>query len=441
MPLLGNPLVKAFSSIPKQTITGDGTVGPYTLDYPAGSDQDVEVYVNNVRQEPGVAYTVAGTAMTMTGAVQSSDDFYVIFQGSAQQTVTPAAGSVIDSMIVDMSSSKLTGALPAVDGSALTGLAVANRNLIINGAMTVAQRGTSFTSAANAAYTLDRFVWYDTGAGVVDISQATDTPNGNFKNSLKIDVTTADSSLAAGDLYAIIHNIEGTVSSQLGWGTSDAKNVTVSFWIKSPKTGTHSVAVQNSAQNRSRSEEFTVSAADTWEYKSVSFIGDTSGTWLTTNGVGVRIAFPLASGSTFTQAAGSWGTGNIYASTNQVNCMDDAANNFFITGIQFEVGDTATPFEHRSYGDELAKCQRYFIKNSATAWQFTVTSLGSTFGRSSWDFPTTMRAAPTVSNITFNNSNYTASGSQFFTVDGFTVYTNGHTGTVQCTGWEADAEL
>jgi len=238
--------------------------------------------------------------------------------------------------------------------------ALSNRNLIINGAMEVSQRGTSFTSTANAAYTLDRFTWYDTGAGVVDISQATDTPNGNFKNSLKVDVTTADSSLAAGDLYAIIQNIEGTVSSQLGWGTSDAKNVIVSFWIKSPKTGTHSVAVQNSAQNRSRSEEFTVSAANTWEYKSVSFIGDTSGTWLTTTGVGVRIAFPLAAGSTFTQAAGSWGTGNIYASTNQVNCMDDAANNFFITGIQLETGGASTPFEHRSYADELARCQRYY---------------------------------------------------------------------------------
>ena len=268
---------------------------------------------------------------------------------------------------------------------------LSNRNLIINGAMEVSQRGTSFTSTANAAYTLDRFTWYDTGAGVVDISQATDTPNGNFKNSLKVDVTTADSSLAAGDLYAIIQNIEGTVSSQLGWGTSDAKNVIVSFWIKSPKTGTHSVAVQNSAQNRSRSEEFTVSAADTWEYKSVSFIGDTSGTWLTTTGVGVRIAFPLAAGSTFTQAAGSWGTGNIYASTNQVNCMDDAANNFFITGIQLETGGASTPFEHRSYGDEFARCQRYYETSGITL----VTSISGVYPSGQWCV--TKRAKPTIS--------------------------------------------
>ena len=271
--------------------------------------------------------------------------------------------------------------------------ALSNRNLIINGAMEVSQRGTSFTSAANLAYTLDRFTWYDIGAGVVDISQATDTPNGNFKNSLKVDVTTADSSLAAGDLYAIIQNIEGTVSSQLGWGTSDAKNVIVSFWIKSPKTGTHSVAVQNSGQNRSRSEEFTVSAANTWEYKSVSFIGDTSGTWLTTTGVGVRIAFPLAAGSTFTQAAGSWGTGNIYASTNQVNCMDDAANNFYITGIQFEAGDVDTPFEHRSYGDELARCGRYYQKWADVNWIMGVEGTRNT--KMPFQFSTLMRANPT----------------------------------------------
>ena len=165
-------------------------------------------------------------------------------------------------------------------------------------------------------------------------------------------------------MYTIIHHIEGTVSSPLGWGTSDAKNVTLSFWVKSPKTGTHSVAVQNNLQNRSRSEEYTVSSANTWEHKSVTFVGDTGGAWVTTTGLAIRVSFPLAAGSTFTQTAGSWGTGNIYASPNQVNCMDDAANNFYITGIQFEAGDVATPFEHRSYGDELARCRRYYARHT-----------------------------------------------------------------------------
>lgn len=326
------------------------------------------------------------------------------------------------------------------------------RNLIINGAMEISARGSSFTSVANGAYTLDRFAFYDTGAGVVDISQATDTPNGNFKNSLKVDVTTADSSLAAGDLYAIIHHIEGTVSSHLGWGTSDAKNVTLSFWVKSPKTGTHSVAVQNSAQNRSRSEEFTVSAANTWEYKVVSFVGDTSGTWLTTTGVGIRLAFPLAAGSTFTQAAGSWGTGNIYASPNQVNCMDNTANNFYITGVQLEVG-SVTDFEHRSYGDELARCQRYY--------QTTVPAAGDVFGTRILfgghivsgnntfgfvDHAVPMRAAPT---ITFNNLAFNGYPSGDPTLNGygltrFEVYKTANAnnnGSYYLFGYEANAEL
>lgn len=273
------------------------------------------------------------------------------------------------------------------------------RNLIINGAMEVSQRGTSFTSVANTAYTLDRFAFYDTGAGVVDISQATDTPNGNFKNSLKVDVTTADSSLAAGDLYAIIHHIEGTVSSHLGWGTSDAKNVTLSFWVKSPKTGTHSVAVQNNLQNRSRSEEYTVSSANTWEHKSVKFVGDTGGTWVTTTGLAIRLSFPLAAGSNFTQAAGSWGTGNIYASPNQVNCMDDAANNFYITGVQLEVGDSASDFEHRSFADELRRCQRYYfrINEGATYQRFALGSCANTNNaQCTITLPVTMRATPSV---------------------------------------------
>lgn len=234
------------------------------------------------------------------------------------------------------------------------------RNIIINGAMNIAQRGTSFASAGNGVYHLDRFLWYDTGAGVVTISQDTDTPNGNFKYSMKHDVTTADSSIAAGDLYCTLQHIEGLNSAKLGWGSSDAKTITVSFWVKSPKTGTHCIAFQNNAQDRTRVEEYTVSSANTWEHKSITVPGDTSGTWLTTAGLGIRICWTLAAGSTFTKAAGSWGAGNVYASPNQVNCMDNTSNNFYITGLQLEEGNTHTDFEYLSFGEELSLCQRYY---------------------------------------------------------------------------------
>lgn len=235
------------------------------------------------------------------------------------------------------------------------------RNILINGAMNIAQRGTSF-AAANGVYNLDRFLWYDTGAGAVTISQDTDTPNGNFKYSMKHDVTTADASLAAGDLYCTLQHIEGLNSAKLGWGSSDAKTITVSFWVKSPKTGIHCIGFQNNAQDRTRVEEYTVSSANTWEHKSITVPGDTSGTWLTTTGLGIRICWTLAAGSTFTKAAGSWGAGNVYASPNQVNCMDNTSNNFYITGLQLEEGSVATDFEHRSHGEELKLCQRYYEK-------------------------------------------------------------------------------
>lgn len=281
-------------------------------------------------------------------------------------------------------------------GSAIAG-GITGRNMVINGGMTISQRGTTFASAANVSYTLDRMQWYDTGAGVVDISQSTDTPNGNFYNSLKIDVTTADSSLAAGDLYNIIHQIEGYNIAHLGWGTSVAKTVTLSFHIKSPKTGTHCVTLRNSDQTRTRVEEFTVSAANTWEKKTITITGDTSGTWQSTTSAGIQLIFPLAVGSTYhsSVATGSWGNGgNIYGSSNQVNCMDDAANNWYITGIQLEVGQTATDFEYEDVTTTLAKCQRYYVKEAGTIYGGQYNTSSGFVGLRS--LPVTMRQAPSL---------------------------------------------
>ena len=270
------------------------------------------------------------------------------------------------------------------------------RNILINGAMNIAQRGTSFASAGNGVYNLDRFLWYDTGAGVVTISQDTDTPNGNFKYSMKHDVTTADASLAAGDLYCTLQHIEGLNSAKLGWGSSDAKTITVSFWVKSPKTGIHCIGFQNNAQDRTRVEEYTVSSANTWEHKSITVPGDTSGTWLTTTGLGIRICWTLAAGSTFTKTAGSWGAGNVYASPNQVNCMDNTSNNFYITGLQLEEGSVATDFEPLLIGEELALCQRYYeqVGSGAPALANSTTQFWT-----GYQFKTEKRAEPTASVI------------------------------------------
>ena len=244
-------------------------------------------------------------------------------------------------------------------GNAYDDGALSNRNMIINGAMQVAQRGTSFSPPSQGAYVVDRFHQYQGGGGVLYYEQSTDAPLG-FSNSLKITVNTADSSIASGDYYYMRYEAEGLDCSRLSLGTSNAQKFTLSFYVKSSLTGTFSGAFQNAATNRSYVFEYTINSANTWERKTVTVDGDTSGTWLTNNSVGLRVAFDLGNGSSLRSSAGSWASSGNYGSTGSVELVGTASATLYITGIQLEVGDTATPFEHRSYGDELAKCQRYY---------------------------------------------------------------------------------
>jgi len=291
------------------------------------------------------------------------------------------------------------------------------KNMVINGSMNVSQRGISFANVANLAYTIDRMQWYDTGAGAVTISQNSGVPIGTLRKSLKVDVTTADASLANSDLYSLLTRLEGYTIAHLGWGTAQAKTVTLSFYIKSPKTGTHSVALRNSDQSRTRVEEFTVSVANVWERKTITIPGDTGGTWQDDENVGLQLIWPLASGSNFHAAStvGSWGTdsnnsGNIYASPNQVNCMDDTANQWFITGIQLETGSTATDIEPEEYAETLSKCLRYYNRLGSMRHRFYSSAVQSANPdlAVSITFPA-MRDAPTANPYT--NSNYSSSGS------------------------------
>jgi hypothetical protein len=235
---------------------------------------------------------------------------------------------------------------------------LAFRNRIINGAMEIAQRGTSF--AAASGYTLDRFIFSIGGGGVVTITQSTDVPNNTFQNSLRVDVTTADTSVGTGDVVTIQQRIEGyNVRDLIG------QTFTLSFWVKSPKTGVHCVSFRNSGVDRSYIMEYTVSAANTWEYKTITVNGGliTAGTWNWTNGTGLYVDFTLLTGTIYQTTAGSWQTGNFLGTSNQVNCMDNVNNDFFLTGVQLELGPVATPFERRPYGLEFSLCQRYYQTN------------------------------------------------------------------------------
>lgn len=286
------------------------------------------------------------------------------------------------------------------------------RNKIINGKMEIAQRGTSFPAAAFGAYTLDRWAYASVGSVVATISQQADAPVSNeFQSSLRATITTADTSIAPGDYALLTQRVEGfNVRDLIG------RTFTLSFWVRSSKTGTHCVSLGNAGGNRSLVLEYTVIATNTWEFKTITVTGGliTAGTWDWTIGIGINLRFIMASGTTYQSTAGAWQVGDFLGTSNQVNCLDTVGNIFAITGVQLEVGSVATPFEHRPYGQEMELCRRYY---RSTAFRHTV-SLYAAGAYDSISFPTdTMRATPTMGWNVLENSNATnfasVSASQF----------------------------
>ena len=283
-----------------------------------------------------------------------------------------------------------------------------HRNFIQNGDFRIVQRATSSATPADGEYLIDRWKWWRTGsAGVAAMSQDTDVPTVaeagvDYGYSLKLDVTTADGSIAAADYYYFEQMIEGLDWASMGYGGSNALTTTVQFWVKSTKTGVFSVSYGNSAVDRSYPAEYTVSSSNTWEKKTVTIAGDSTGTWLTTNGIGNRLRFTLAMGSNRTGTANQWNAANDIASTNQVNAMDSTSNNFFITGVQVEVGAQSSDFEQRDYASELARCNRFFFQYNQNVGDhqrehWSSQNVSTTQSDVAIQYPVAMRAAPTFS--------------------------------------------
>lgn len=299
------------------------------------------------------------------------------------------------------------------------------RNLVINGAMQVAQRGTSAVTASNG-YAVDRFRTDFSTDGAFSLAQSTTTP-ADFKNSVKWTTTTADTSLASTQYAYFRQRIEGNAMSHLNWGSSDAKTITLSFYVRSSVTGTFGGAVWNNAFNRSYAFSYTISSADTWERKAITIPGDTSGTWLTDNSCGMNLAVLASAGSTYQGTAGVWaGNGNVTAA-GTVNVMNTLNSTYFVTGVQLEVGSVATPFEHRSYGDELARCHRYYEK--ATDGNTAGTTCDATAGVNyhvPFKHATEMRATPTYTWTEWTSSGFpsTSAGFQQGGKNGVNVYKN-----------------
>ena len=272
------------------------------------------------------------------------------------------------------------------DGSVFSPSSAVFRNRIINGDMRIDQRnaGASVTVASTGTFVVDRWEGVEDSDGVATAEQVQDVPSG-FTDSIKWTTTTADASLSAAQFCRIGQVIEGYNTADFGWGSASAKTITLSFWVRSSLTGTFAGGLRNSAGDRSYVFTYSISAANTWEQKTVTVAGDTSGTWLTNNGRGVWLIFDLGSGSNFQKTANAWGAGNCWSTSGAVSVIGTLNATWFITGVQLEVGSVATPFERRPYGIELDLCYRYYEKMQsvsgsymAPAWTPTaVSALGT----------------------------------------------------------------
>jgi hypothetical protein len=289
------------------------------------------------------------------------------------------------------------------------------KNRIINGNMTISQRnGTSSVTANDGIYGVDRFVTIASQSSKLTVQQDAGgvTPPVGFNDYLGYTSSSAYS-VASGDYFGIVQHIEGFNTADLNWGTANAKTVTLSFWVRSSLTGTFGGSITNSAQNRSYPFTYTINSANTWEYKTVTIAGDTSGTWIgATNGRGVSLYFSLGMGSTYSGTAGAWAGSSFFSATGATSVVGTNGATFYITGCQLEVGSTATSFDYRPYGTELALCQRYFCSSFSIGTAPAQNAGGGMIGKGAngataepiltWSFPVSMRAAPTVT--TYNPS-------------------------------------
>ncbi len=322
------------------------------------------------------------------------------------------------------------------------------RNLIINGDMRIDQRNAGASVTANDyEYYADRWKFLAQANGKMSIQQVTDAPTG-FSNSLLFTTTSAYTPPSSA-VFAISQWIEGYNTAHLKFGTANAKTVTLSFWVKSSLTGTFGGALQNSAANRAYPFEYTISSANTWEQKTITVSGDTTGTWVgSTNGTGLKVIFSLGSGATFSDTAGVWsGTSNIYSATGAVQVVATASATWNVTGIQLEVGEGASDFEFLPYDVQLARCQRYY-------WQGKELGLGYAFAYAAnsgnyiftdlMRFPVTMRTTPTMAQVLAPSLTNCAINTVVASVDGAANHLNPTAvGNVRCFNgtYSASAEL
>ena len=401
MAYLGNtPTTQNFVS-GTDYFNGTGSQTAFTLSRTVNSINDIQAVVNNVVQQPNDAYTLSGTTITFTSAPSSgTNNVYVRYLSTTTQAITPSQNTV---------------SWNTLDSNIQQDLGVMGKNRIINGNMVIDQRnaGASVTPASNPTYTLDRWVYTYSQNSKFSVQQnaGSVTPPTGFTNYIGF-TSLAATSLGSTDYFILRQMVEGFNTADLDFGKATAKTITLSFWVRSSLTGTFGGAISNSGESRNYPFTYTISAANTWEQKSVTLAGDTSGTWLTNNGIGIELSIGLGVGSTYSGTAGAWTSSLVVGATGATNVAGTNGATFYLTGVQLEVGTQATTFTTAggSYGAELALCQRYYYGLSGSGIPIMIGQAYTTSAViGAFVTPTEMRAIPTLS---YNNLNaWTSTGS------------------------------
>jgi hypothetical protein len=400
MSYIGNtPTTQSFIS-GTDYFNGTGSQTAFTLSRTVASVNDIQAVVNNVVQVPNDAYTISGTTITFTSAPSAgTSNVYVRYLSTTTQAITPSQGTV---------------SWNTLDSNVQGDLGISFKNRIINSNMAIDQRnaGAQTTPSGSGYFSLDRYgIQNNTGGSRFTSQQnaGSVTPPIGFANYLGLTSTSAYS-VASGDACGIYQNIEGFNTADLNWGTANAKTVTLSFWVRSSLTGTFGGSLVNSAGNRSYVFSYTISSANTWEQKSITIAGDTSGTWVgATNGIGIALNIGIGTGTTYSGTAGSWSGTYLLNVTGNTSVVGTNGATFYLTGVQLEVGTQATTFTTAggSYGAELALCQRYFqLITGTNSYAVLSTAPGNAYSTTVADptvqFIVEMRTAPSMTTSAFS---------------------------------------